>query len=139
MTMPSSLPNILPPGEYRATILAEAEEKTSKYDPQKTYFQMPLELENTAGETFEFRFCFSRKHPQYAALLKILGGKTDERGITSPPRGSVEGRTFRVTLVQRPHRQDPSKTVNEIVRVAPLSGELPPSDTHEEGNSEIPF
>jgi len=121
MSMPNAIPSILPAGEYRCTILAEAEEKESRYDSSKTYFLLPLEVVDDAGESFDFRFCFSRKHPMYAAILKALGGVTDALGITSPPP-RVEGKKFRATIIQRPHRQDATKTVNEIVSVTSIDG-----------------
>lgn len=117
MSLPIGVPSVVPSGEYVAEIKADPEEKASQFDSAKTYFEMPLTLQNQRGEYFDFIFVFNPKNPVYHRLLEILGGEKQPTGFTTPPKESYIGKKFVARITERSAKNDKNRLVNEILLV----------------------
>lgn len=117
MPLPIAVPSVIPSGEYVAEIKADPEEKASQFNPAKTYFEMPLTLQNQRGEYFDFIFSFNPKTPAYHMLLEIVGGEKQPTGFTIPPKESYIGKKFVARITVRSAKNDKNRLVNEILSV----------------------
>ena len=138
MTLPAAIPGVLPMGEYVCEIKAEAEKKASQFDPSKSYFELPLSVQNANGEYFDFNFVFNPKTPIYPDFLKLLGGQTQPTGIISPPLEPYVGKKFMARITERPAKNDKSRMVNEIIAVWLYNPEQNPEEKKEEKNQSEP-
>ena len=140
MSLPVGEPNTVPSGTYYARVLAEATEKTSKFDANRKYFTLPLEIVNNDGERFDYVWAFGPKNSVYLKFLEIIGGTQMASGKVVPPISEV-GKTFVVKINEQPSK-DKSRLVNSIIGVYPdnrqaVKDMTPPPDT--EIDTSIPF
>jgi hypothetical protein len=145
MRLPDYQPTTVPTGEYVAEIASEISEKTSQFDPDKSYFELKLTLQNSRGEYFDFLWRFNAKTRVYKDLLLLLDGKEQESGIVTAPE-SYRGRRFKLSLIERPGKQDSNRMVNEITSVSRVEEtEVKPKATTEftpeadPDSDEVPF
>ena len=117
MTLPIGEPSTVPAGIYYAKVLAEATEMTSKYDANRKYFTLPLEIVNNDRERFDYVWAFGPKNVVYLKFLEIIGGTQMASGKVVPPISEV-GKTFVVKINEQPSK-DKSRLVNSIIAVYP--------------------
>lgn len=115
--LPVGEPSVVPMGLYSATIQGEVSSQTSKFDATRTYFTLPLKLQNHQGEEFDFIWAFSPKSPVYLKFLGILGGMATPSGKINPP-GIYEGRVFMIKLGEQMNKEK-TRLVNSVLEVWP--------------------
>lgn len=114
--LPMAVPSIVPMGEYTADIKGKVEERQSQFDPTKTYWEMPLIIQASTGEYFDFIYAFNPRNPIYHRLLELLGGEKQPTGFTMPPENYI-GKKFKVKITERPAKNDKNRIVNEVIAV----------------------
>ena len=112
--LPIGEPLLVPGGTYRATIQGEAAEQTSKFDSNRVYWTLPLNLRNQEGEDFKFVWRFGPKNPAYNSALEIIGGVTTASRKIHPPLEYV-GKSFMIKIGESFSRE--KKLVNSVIEV----------------------
>lgn len=115
--LPVGEPTIVPGGIYTATVQGEVSEQTSKFDPNRHYYILPLKLQSQDGEEFDFTWAFGPKSPVYIKFLELIGGKVSPSGKVIPP-DDYEGRTFLIKIGEQMNK-DKTKTINSVLEVWP--------------------
>jgi len=115
--IPDAIPSVVPDGTYLCQLAKAITQRTSRFDPNRHYFEWPMILQDAKGNKFDFSFNFSPKSPIFAEILKLAGGKEVENGIVKPPQNSIIGKYFMAEISKRTQKNDKSKFANEIMRV----------------------
>ena len=131
--LPVGEPSVVPMGYYTATIQGEVSEQTSKFDSAKTYYTLPLKLQNREGEEFDFTWAFGPRSPVYLKFLEILGGMITPSGKINPPV-SYEGKVFMIKLGEQMNK-DKTRLVNSVLEV---STDNPPAAKKDKDDA-LPF
>lgn len=138
--LPTAIPNLLPEDEYKFKIVG-IKEFSSKYD-EGSYYKMYFLVKNSEGETFNFSLAVNAKMQRYRDILGALGVVADEQGFLHPP-DDVVGMKFQGRIFQRPMKNDPNKTVNDVKNLRPMTAAMPKAELPEGEDpgedSEIPF
>jgi hypothetical protein len=126
MYVPGAQPRMAAPGVYHAELAGDVEEKQSKFDEAKIYYQAPLNLiPKAGGESIRFLWSFQPDSEIWMDALLAIGGRRTASGGVTPP-AHPEGRRFEVTLVKA-QRKD-GKEKREIVSAGPIEGQAHPAD-----------
>lgn len=124
-------PTLVPAGTYVAEIVHDGvEEKQSHYDPDRTYFELKLILQDSRGNHVDYTYCFTKRSPKLKDIYLVVGGRELKSGHVEPPQ--LKGKKFKVDIIQRQAQNDKSKTVNDIAHVEPARITEPDPRTPEE-------
>ncbi len=131
---PVGEPSVVPGGVYVATIRGEMVEQTSKFDANRIYYTLPLDLRSQDGSEFEFVWAFGPRAPVYLRFLEIQGGTILPNGKVVPPVVQ-EGKPFLIKIGEQMNKEK-TKTVNSVLEVWPNNRRTVKEDQEAAGPAE---
>lgn len=138
MLIEPAIPKLIPEGHYLFEIVSNPEKKPNTFG-SGYYYEFKFYIKDERGEHWNFTGIFTRKQDKFHELLLALGGTRDEKGFTQLPDTNFVGKKFEADIIQRSAKNDPNKTVNDIINISPVKIEpqTSPNENSDPDNSEV--
>ena len=113
--LPDYEPQLLIPGPYHFTVIAEPEVKKNE---NARWIQFQFKATDPAGHSRPFRDVFLPNEERYQNLLLAVGGIKDSKGrVHLDETVDIVGKSFEGEIIHVPDRKDQTKIRDKIANI----------------------